>query len=132
MSERFYGPWRVELAAPVINAVGFRQARVDITGYGTYDLPTDPDTTFVIDVDGEAWDLEVAIFNSHAGYQTFETRRTTNFDRVDGLTAIVEVGHAPTSQHQFSLFYVKLRCVSTDPTIQPDPADLYDFTLPLG
>ncbi len=137
MSERFYGPWRIELNAPVINALGFRRARLGITGSvgadGIHELPepVDQPNAFTLDIDGPEWKLEVLIFNSHFGYRAVGTRRTTGFDRVDGFVAVIEAGRAPTSEQRSSLYYVRLRCFSEDPAVSPGQSlDLYDFSLP--
>lgn len=63
-----------------------------------------------------------------------ETRRTTTFEWADGLVATVECGRPPASGARWSgplYMYVKLRCVSRDPDVNPEPVPApYDFTVP--
>ena len=139
MTEHFFGPWRVQLNRPVIlrHTLSLGQARLSISGSagsdGDYDLPYDANTPFRIDVDGSAWDLDLAIVDPRQGYEAFgefETRRANSFDRTDGMIAIVEVGQRPTRQQPDTMFHIELRCVSIDPAIHPgDPLELFDFTV---
>ena len=132
MAETFYGPWSIELDS----GVALIQVQLVISGSdgcdGRYSLHSGQSLS--LSVNGASWTAAIESWFPDSGFTPQETRRTTTFEWADGLVATVECGRPPASGPVWGgplYMYVKLRCVSRDPEVNPEPVPApYDFTVP--
>lgn len=123
MAEVFHGPWAVEVANARIRVWELHLVVLGTTtDEGRYVLGDGQPTPMLLD--GPRWTLGVEGFVPGIGLVVRETRRTTSFDRREGLVVDVRAGHRQFKE------VVHLRCVSRDPRVHPEPVDeTYDFTI---
>lgn len=128
--QHFFGPWDLS----VTNQQGHFSERFEIVGSDGADgmyVPADDGTPFDFHVEGAAWTVDFQGKLRDTDWFSYEPDRTTAIISPQGLTVTLAVEPIVFPGAMIFNHHMVLRCVSTDPALNPPiPVPPWDFTLP--